>query len=473
MADTFNKRFSSGEVSTIPYEANKQWTITGSEFNIYNIHSGLGINPTQSSITEYTTENLLYKSVLVNFYPEFYPTKSLETSSYYQTNNFNLSLTSEDYAISGAFRPGNLKTTYKDFPTGPTQSIFILNIPTSLYSNRILPTTVELELDNNYKVYDDGEYNLLWSGSFLSSSRGTILSQSSHVGNVFYEQGLIVFTSIPLIETSASIIPMSNIFVVTNETCATANNGSVVVTTTNGSGNFSYELLPGYPIQSSNTFTNLNSGNYTLKVYDNVLGNIDTYPIIVGNNNLTTNYQFSLNTVSSTVVQNNPYYKWVEEVYDLVITPALPVGATATLTFEAYQDFSTNFRTPATYRSYTRTPTFPITNTIVLGVTKNGVSQAVNNTSTTGTTPAMVCDPTNSFQNLQNQFQSVVTITAGDTVQLTNRNIISTPNPSPDPLCESIAFNKIQNTLSNVVLVAPCSTRTIDNNTRYNDLYIN
>jgi hypothetical protein len=201
MADTFNKRFSSGEIFTIPYEANKQWDITSSQYPEYNIFFELGIYPTSSKIQNYTKENLLYKSVLANFYPEFYPTSSLTTSSYYQTLNYTSSLTSEDYAVSGALRVGNQATTFKYFPTYTSSYIYTLNIPTSLYSNRILPTTFEMEVSGGI-IYDDGEYNLIYSGSEQTSSVGSIVKPGSYVGNIFYEQGLGVLTVIPI-----SIIP--------------------------------------------------------------------------------------------------------------------------------------------------------------------------------------------------------------------------------------------------------------------------
>jgi hypothetical protein len=206
MADTFNKRFSSGDVFIIPYTANKQWDITSSLFPEYNVFVELGTYPTASEIQDYTRENLIYKSVLSNFYNEFYPTLTLSTSSYYQTINYTSSLTSTDYVVSGGLRIGNPATTKKYYPTGLGSFIYTINIPTSLYSNRILPTTFEMEISGG-KIYDDGEYNLLYSGSNQSSSINTIISQSSYVGNLFYEQGLGVLTVVPKSMYTQSVPP--------------------------------------------------------------------------------------------------------------------------------------------------------------------------------------------------------------------------------------------------------------------------
>lgn len=214
MADTFNKRFESGDVFIIPYNANKQWNITSSQFSSHNIFFQKGSYPTASNIKNYTEENLIYKSVLANFYPELYPTLSLGTSSYYQTNNYTSSLTSNDYVISGGLRQGNLYSTEKFFPTETSSFIYTINIPTSLYSTKVLPTTFEMNISGGL-IYDDGEYNLRYSGSNQTSSIGTIISQSSYVGNLFYEQGLGVLTVIP-----NSIIPTSPPAPVTYESVA-------------------------------------------------------------------------------------------------------------------------------------------------------------------------------------------------------------------------------------------------------------
>jgi hypothetical protein len=195
MADTFNKRLNTSDVFTIPYEANKLWNLNSSSFSDYNINFELGIFPTQSNKRDYNRYNLIYKLILANYYPEFYPSQSHSTSSYFQTNNLRSDLSTASYS-NGLLRLGNLKTTEKYFPTSTGSFIYVINIPKSLYSEKIIPTTFELEF-NGGKLYDDGEYNLRYSGSNQTSSIGTILSQSSYVGNLFYEQGLGVLTVIP------------------------------------------------------------------------------------------------------------------------------------------------------------------------------------------------------------------------------------------------------------------------------------
>jgi peptidoglycan hydrolase-like protein with peptidoglycan-binding domain len=163
MADTFNKRLNTSDVFTIPYEANKLWNLNSSSFSDYNINFELGIFPTQSNKRDYNRYNLIYKLILANYYPEFYPNQSHSTSSYFQTNNLRSDLSTASYS-NGLLRLGNLKTTEKYFPTSTGSFIYVINIPKSLYSEKIIPTTFELEF-NGGKLYDDGEYNLRFSSS--------------------------------------------------------------------------------------------------------------------------------------------------------------------------------------------------------------------------------------------------------------------------------------------------------------------
>jgi hypothetical protein len=163
MADTFNKRLNISDIFTIPYEANKLWNLNSSSFSDYNINFELGIFPTQSNKRDYNRYNLIYKLILANYYPEFYPSQSHSTSSYFQTNNLRSDLSTASYS-NGLLRVGNLKTTEKYFPTSTGSFIYVINIPKSLYGEKIIPSTFELEF-NGGKLYDDGEYNLRFSSS--------------------------------------------------------------------------------------------------------------------------------------------------------------------------------------------------------------------------------------------------------------------------------------------------------------------
>ena len=168
MSDTVLKRLNVSDVFTIPYEANKLWSVTASDFIEYGIFFQTGSYTSSAVKTDYNYSNLLYKSVLVNYYPEYYPINSLSTSSYYQTVNYTVNLTSTDYAVSGALRLGNLYSIEKNFYTS---SIQLINIPNTLYSNKIIPTTFQATVSggliNFNSVNNFGTDNITLDGGGL------------------------------------------------------------------------------------------------------------------------------------------------------------------------------------------------------------------------------------------------------------------------------------------------------------------
>jgi hypothetical protein len=468
MADTFNKRFSSGEVFTIPYEANKQWEITSSLFPEYNVFGALGIKPSTPNIEEYTEENLLYKSVLANFYSEFYPTSNLSTSSYYQTINYTSSLTSEDYAVSGALIIGNQATTIKNFPTSPNSEIYILNVPTSLYSNRLLPTTVELELAGGYKIYDDGEYNIFWSGSNVSSSRGNVISQSSQIGNVFYEQGLIVFTSIPFIPNN--IIPMVNSISSTDEICP--NSGTITVVTTDGSGNFTYELIETStiitpPINTNTvTFTSLPHGGYNVKITDNITGLIQILPTII---NISSPIPITSGYLSFTTnaVRNDQWQKIIDVTYTLnttyidpntgLPTLGIPPGVTLEVIYDQDYEFRTNYN--VTTPHFTMTAISGVATTAPLVITKNGVSTNASFNTLPPSPTIPICNaPTVTTSNRVYR-NNTIQYTGTDTFSVTARMVLNTPIPATSG-CPSEGGLKLTLVPWSLRQINPCGTRT-------------
>lgn len=245
MSDTVLKRLNVSDVFTIPYEANKLWSVTSSDFEDYGIFFQSGTYTDSQVKTSYTNSDLLYKSVLANYYPTFYPTFSHSTASYSQTIYWSTNLSTASY--SGFQNLGNPATTEKYFPTTSGSVIYTLNIPSSLYSNKIVPTTFKMQISGGL-IYDDGEYNLRWSGSNISGST-EIISQSSYVGNLFYEQGLGVITNIPLVDVSTTFV-FSNL-PTTMSSAAFVNNILYNDTWFLGSG-----IINGKPYWSRQSFSN-------------------------------------------------------------------------------------------------------------------------------------------------------------------------------------------------------------------------
>lgn len=201
MAYTSWKRLNTGDVFTVPYTANKYYYIPSSNFSSSQVIINVGIDTTNSFdiSTSYKTNNeydfLVYRSILVNYYPEFY-NQFHSTGSIKQTTYLDGTQTTTP--PTGAFViEGNVITTEKYYPTSSNSgSVLVINTPKNLIGNKITPGTFIITIDSG-SIYDDGQYNLLWSGSNVSSSIGTVLSQSSYVGNVFYEQGISILTVIP------------------------------------------------------------------------------------------------------------------------------------------------------------------------------------------------------------------------------------------------------------------------------------
>jgi hypothetical protein len=186
MADTFNKRFDVSDVFTSPYEANKSFYISSASFENNNIILKKGTKANiSSSVDLFNSENLFYQSLLTNYYPEFYSISSHSTSSYFQTNNLNNTLLSNiDY--NALVKLGNGATTEKYYPISTGSYIYALNIPKSIYYNKIQPGSFKLNISGGI-IYDDGEYNLRWYGL------GTRLEES---GSTFIR--LNVTSSLPL-----------------------------------------------------------------------------------------------------------------------------------------------------------------------------------------------------------------------------------------------------------------------------------
>jgi len=206
-ANTF-KRLNVSDNFVVPYTANKTWDVLSSSFAENNITVNVGTNITSSlfnPVSEFNTngkyDRLVYNSVNLIYYPDFLP-YTVSTQSLYNTihNDGSLSITS---SIGRHINLGN-PNTIKFFPTRSNDIVYVINVPKKLTGDKISPTTFEVyftsgsgEIQETYKIYDDGNYNLFYSGSNVSSSINTILSQSSYVGNVFYEQNIAVLTVIP------------------------------------------------------------------------------------------------------------------------------------------------------------------------------------------------------------------------------------------------------------------------------------
>jgi hypothetical protein len=199
MAYSAWKRLNNGDVFAVPYTANKSYNITASDFSANQIVINVGINtsstfdPNTSYKTNGQYDFLVYRSILSNYYSEFF-------NNTHQTSSIKQTIYVDGTQVTGAYTGGfvdlgNPITTEKFYPTSST--VYVVNVPKITAGSKITPSTFIMSVGSG-SVYDDGQYNLLWSGSNVNSSiPGVILSQSSYVGNVFYEQNIAILTVVP------------------------------------------------------------------------------------------------------------------------------------------------------------------------------------------------------------------------------------------------------------------------------------
>ena len=183
------KQLSKADVTSVSYAANKQWTLPfvcpSISNDYFNVYKGTFITGTFSPdsyatdpITNGQYERLIYDSINHLFYQKF--SGSLDTGSLM----FNV----DTYQSASQQRPTGSYFNYntnplliKNFPTGAGAGIRVLAVNQDIYGSKILPNSFNLS-SSAYNIFDDGYGNLYGSGS-------------THVGNVFYAQGLAIITN--------------------------------------------------------------------------------------------------------------------------------------------------------------------------------------------------------------------------------------------------------------------------------------
>jgi hypothetical protein len=179
------KKLKSSDVITIPVIANKQWNfnycplpLSDPYIDFYNGTNLSGtFNPTTDPITNGQYDRLIYDSINQLFYHQYsgsISTASLASSLY--------------YATATGLRPTASYFNFNDdpafinyFPTGINESIKVLSVSTNIYGQRILPYSFQMT-SSTYVFTDDGKGNVYDSGT-------------THVGNVFYPEGIFVLTN--------------------------------------------------------------------------------------------------------------------------------------------------------------------------------------------------------------------------------------------------------------------------------------
>jgi hypothetical protein len=180
------KRLKKSDVFVIPYVANKSWSFTLANGNPTGSYSVLyegkkytgsfNLNEETTSLGEY--KRLVYDSMNHMFY-QSYSGSLLATHS--------LMLTTENYVSASEQRATSSYVSYNDdpaliknFPSGSDQTIQVFSFSPDIYGSKIMPGSFQYSSSVSI-FHDDG--------------KGNLYRFSTHVGNIFYEQGFAIITN--------------------------------------------------------------------------------------------------------------------------------------------------------------------------------------------------------------------------------------------------------------------------------------
>lgn len=195
------KPFLSSDIIITPFEVNKSFTFTGSQFNNSdviierylgkNIQSNpfiSGSNP-QTGIVYTQDQELVYNSIKQLYYGN-YLNSTASLGSPVNTASLVPGFDELGNRITGTVPSSGRYWTYPQttltfehyFPTTSNATIGVMSIPVGLFGTYIQPNSFKWTAPSG-SVYDDGEGNLIFQ------STGEIC------GNIFYGHGIAIITS--------------------------------------------------------------------------------------------------------------------------------------------------------------------------------------------------------------------------------------------------------------------------------------
>ena len=207
------KKLKSSDVITVPVIANKQWNFNycpipqnDSYVKVCNgIYKTGTFVPGEEYITEGQYDRLTYDQINQLFYHKYtnkLNTSSLASSIYYES-------ASSQRPTSSYFNFNNDPGFINNFPTAYGSTIKVVYVSTQIYGQRILPYSFQMT-SSLYNFIDDG--------------KGNVYDSSSHVGNIFYPEGIFVITN-PLYQ---DIFPLPPVAFDDNYTFVRSNLGNPV-----------------------------------------------------------------------------------------------------------------------------------------------------------------------------------------------------------------------------------------------------
>lgn len=150
-----------------------------------------GINTPISVTGSVPQETINYRSTRHLYYQNFL------------TGSFPASASIFDCSIQSTAALGTLNTDYRYFPTGSNSQVKILSIPRNVFGENIARFGFQVTSSAVF-LRDDGDGNIvdLQTSPYVLSdyyapeiTNWYVYSQSTHVGNIIYSQGIIVITN--------------------------------------------------------------------------------------------------------------------------------------------------------------------------------------------------------------------------------------------------------------------------------------
>ena len=191
------KQFLASDVIITPFEVNKGFSFNTASFTDSDVQidrfRGLNVSGTFYPDTALTTgtNSTQYQVLVYNSIKELYYSNFLSASTGDNVATGSI-VPGEDEAgnvIIGAINSplyynylSSTLTPLRYFPTQSSAKIGVISIPVGVFGDYLQPNSVIIS-SGSFSLYDDGEGNMLISGSNL------------HYGNVIYEHGIIILTN--------------------------------------------------------------------------------------------------------------------------------------------------------------------------------------------------------------------------------------------------------------------------------------
>ena len=192
------KQFLSSDVIVTPFEVNKGFTFTESEFadsdvQIFTYEGRNSNTTTEADQFNGIRRNLLYNSIKQLYYSNYL---SSSTGDMPVSSSILPGETPEGDVLRGPSSSTGRYYNYLDssltssryFPTESNANIAVFSIPSRLFGDYIQPKSFIWEDNTNNVIFtDDGEGNIIASGSGLFVNGGIS-------GNIIYQHGIVTLT---------------------------------------------------------------------------------------------------------------------------------------------------------------------------------------------------------------------------------------------------------------------------------------